>query len=72
MCVKSLQELLKVLLSVVRTGRSLRMVLHREDGGLAVLDPFDRAIIEVKVRHLQRLCPWNTARIAAHCESVVL
>src|SRR5689334_22916813 len=54
LCVKSLEELLKVPLGVVRPRGSLGVVLHRENGPLPVAHTFDGAVIEVKVRDLER------------------
>ena len=38
---------------VVRSGRCLRMVLHAVRWQSAVLDAFDRAIVQIPVRHFQ-------------------
>src|SRR5437879_4136617 len=70
--VKSLEELLEVLLGVVRARRCLRMVLDGDDRVLAVPDPFHGAVIEVEVRDLQRLRSGNAAGVALNREPVVL
>ena len=60
MTVKSLEELSEVPLGVMGARGGLRMVLDGEDGVLPVANPFDRAIIEVKVRHLKRFRTRDT------------
>src|SRR5438034_6618932 len=50
----------------------LRVVLDRENCVLAVLDPFDGPVVEVKVGDLKRLRARNAARLPPDCESMVL
>ena len=59
-------------LSVVRAWRGLGMVLNRENRVLAVLDAFDRSVVEVKVGDLQGLRAWDAARFPPDGESVIL
>src|SRR5205807_4234888 len=72
LCVKSLEELLEVPLGIVGTGRSLRVVLHRENRVLPVLHPFDGAIVEVKVGDLKRFGTRHAAGVAPQRETMVL
>ena len=72
MTVKSLEELTEVLLGVVWPRGGLRMILDGENGVLLVSNTFYGAIIEVKVRHLERFRTWYTARIPPNRESMVL
>ena len=51
--VKSLEELTEVPLRVMWPRRGLRMVLDGENRGIPVTYPFDRPIVEVKVRDLK-------------------
>jgi hypothetical protein len=48
------------------------MVLHAENRQLPVLDAFDGAIIEVKVRHLKFLATWHVLTASSDCKSVIL
>src|SRR5438046_2495602 len=52
--------------------RGLGMVLNGKNWVLAVLDPFDGPVVEVKVGDLKRLRARNARRLSPHCESVVL
>ena len=72
MTVKSLDELLEVLPSVVGARRGLRMVLNSENRVLAVLHPFDGPVVEVKVGDLKRLRTRHSPGVAVHHESMVL
>jgi hypothetical protein len=47
------QETIEEITTVVRAGRGLRMVLHREDWQRAVFYAFDRAVVQVHVRESQ-------------------
>ena len=44
-------ELREQVVGVVRARRRLRMVLHRKDRLVDVAQPFDRAVVEIEVRH---------------------
>src|SRR5688572_9842979 len=46
------EEAVEQELGVVRPGRSLRVVLDREQGLRGVLEAFDGAVVEVQLRHL--------------------
>ena len=72
MTVKSLEELLEVALGVVRPGRGLRMVLDGENRVLAVPHAFDRAVIEVKMGHLERVRAGHATGVALHRKPMVL
>ena len=72
MTVKSLQELPKVPLRVMRARRGLRMVLHRDDGVLAVPHAFHGAVIEVEMGDLKLLRTRNRGCVAPNREPVVL
>jgi hypothetical protein len=48
------------------------MVLHREDRQRAVAQPFDRAIVEIDVRHSQLGSPVDTLNGAGHGEPMIL
>src|SRR5882762_7806325 len=48
------------------------MVLNGKNRVFPVLDPFDGPVVEVKVGDLKRLRARNTARLAPHCESMIL
>lgn len=72
MSVKGLEELLEVRLRIMRAGRSLGVVLDRENGILPVAYPFHRAVIEVEVSDLKPLGTRHAAGIAPHRETVVL
>ena len=50
----------------------LRVVLDCENGQLGVLDPFDCAVIEVKVGDLKSVRPRHAPPITPHRETVVL
>ena len=72
LCVKSLQELLEVGIRVVGPGGGLRVVLYGKNRPVAMPDAFDRAIIEVKVSHLERSRAGHARRVATHGETMVL
>src|SRR5207244_918184 len=72
LCVKSLEELPEVRLGIVRARRCLGVILHREDRGLPVLQPFYRSVIEVTVGHFERFGTWDRASVTPHREAVVL
>src|SRR6266436_7275839 len=48
LCVKSLEELFEVPPGVVRSGRGLGMILHRENRVFPMLHAFDGAVVEGK------------------------
>ena len=45
-----LEELPEQVVGVVRAGRRLGMVLHREDRLRRVAEAFDRAVVQIQVR----------------------
>ena len=50
--VDRVEELPEQVVGVVRAGRRLRVVLHAEDRQLAMLQAFDRVVVQVQVRDL--------------------
>jgi hypothetical protein len=70
--VKSLEELPKVALGIVRPRRGLRVVLDGENPILSVPHAFDSAVIEVKVGDLERGGAGNAAGVSLDGESMVL
>src|SRR5262245_21297456 len=63
------QEAVEVDVVLVRPGRGLRMVLDGEDGQLAMLHPFERAVVEA---HLGDLDGALGQRVRVEGEAVVL
>jgi hypothetical protein len=58
--------------AVMRARRCLGMVLDREDGLRAMLEPFDGTVVEVDMSHLELRSARNPLFFASNSESVVL
>jgi hypothetical protein len=72
LCVKSLEKLFEVALSVVWSRRRLGMVLHGKDRVFPMPDALDGVVVQVKVCDLEGLSARNARGVAADREAVIL